>query len=83
MGKSVIWNDQAKAQLRAIDQPTALRILHSLARYLETGEGDVKRLQGIEPPEFRLRIGDYRIRFHDHGHLLRITAVKHRSDAYR
>ncbi len=83
MGKSVIWNDQAKAQLRAIDQPTALRILHSLARYLETGEGDVKRLQGIEPPEFRLRIGDYRIRFHDHGQLLRITAVKHRSDAYR
>src|SRR5271166_1335478 len=26
--------DQAKAQLRAIDQPTALRILHALARYL-------------------------------------------------
>jgi len=83
MGRSVIWNDQAKAQLRAIDQPTALRILHSLARYLATGEGDLKRLQGIEPPEFRLRIGDYRVRFHDHGHLVRITAVKHRSDAYR
>ena len=83
MGKSVIWNDQAKAQLRAINQPTALRILHSLARYLETGEGDVKRLQGIEPPEFRLRIGNYRVRFHDHGQLVRITAVKHRSDAYR
>ena len=45
MGKSVIWNDQAKAQLRAIDQPTALRILHALARYLDTGEGDVMHLQ--------------------------------------
>jgi len=55
MGKSVIWSDQAKAQLRVIDQPTALRILHALARYLDTGEGDVKRLQDIEPPEFRLR----------------------------
>jgi hypothetical protein len=43
MGKNVLWTDQAKAQLRAIDQPTALRILHALARYLETGEGDVKR----------------------------------------
>jgi mRNA-degrading endonuclease RelE of RelBE toxin-antitoxin system len=83
MGKSVIWNDQAKAQLRAIDRPTALRILHALARYLETGEGDVKRLQDIEPPEFRLRVGDYRVRFHDHGLILRITAVKHRRDAYR
>jgi mRNA interferase RelE/StbE len=83
MGKNVIWNDQAKAQLRAIDQNTALRILHALARYLETGEGDVKRLQNIEPPEFRLRVGDYRIRFHDQGDTIRITAVRHRRDAYR
>ena len=80
MGKQVIWNDQAKAQLRSIDQPAALRILRALARYLETGEG---RLQNIEPPEFRLRIGDYRVRFHDHGDIIRITAVKHRREAYR
>lgn len=83
MGKNVIWNDQAKAQLRAIDQATALCILHALAHYLETGEGDVKRLQNIEPPEFRLRVGDYRVRFHDHGDIIRITAVKHRREAYR
>ena len=83
MGKSVIWSDQAKAQLLVIDQPTALRILHALARYLETGAGDVKRLQGIEPPEFRLRVGDYRVRFHDQGDTIRITAVKHRREAYR
>jgi mRNA-degrading endonuclease RelE of RelBE toxin-antitoxin system len=83
MGKNVIWKDQAKAQLRSIDQPTALRILHALARYLDTGEGDVKRLQNIEPPEFRLRVGDYRVRFHDYGDTIRITAVKHRREAYR
>jgi len=83
VGKQVIWNDHAKAQLRSIDQPTALRILRALARYLETGEGDVKRLQNIEPPEFRLRIGDYRVRFHDQGDIIRITAVKHRREAYR
>ena len=83
MGKNVFWTDQAKAQLRAIDQPTALRILHTLARFLETGEGDVKRLQNIEPPEFRLRVGDYRVRFQEHENAIRITAVKHRRDAYR
>ena len=83
MGKGVIWSDQAKGQLRVIDQPTALRILHALARYLDTGEGDVKRLQDIEPPEFRLRVGDYRVRFHDRGDTIRITAVKHRREAYR
>lgn len=78
---SFLLSVQAKAQLRAIDQPTARRILHVLARYLETGEGDVKRLQNIEPPEFRLRIGEYR--FHEHENAIRITAVKHRREAYR
>jgi mRNA-degrading endonuclease RelE of RelBE toxin-antitoxin system len=83
MSKKVIWNDPAQAQLRAIDRETALHILHALARYMETGEGDVKRLQNIEPPEFRLGVGDYRVRFHDQGDALRITAVKHRREAYR
>ena len=83
MGRKIVWTDQARSELRTIDQPTALRILHALARYLEVAEGDVKRLQGIEPPEFRLRVGDYRVRFHEHGDTIRITAVKHRREAYR
>jgi mRNA-degrading endonuclease RelE of RelBE toxin-antitoxin system len=83
MSKKIIWLAQAKAQLRAIDQPTALRILHAVAKLTETGEGDVKRLQDIEPPEFRLRIGDYRVRFHDFGDAFEITGVKHRREAYR
>ena len=61
MGKRIGWTDPAKADLRAIDQTTALRILHTIARYLDIGEGDVKRLQDVEPPEFRLRAGDYRV----------------------
>ncbi len=58
MSKKIAWTDQAKVDLRIIDQAIALRILHLVARYLATGEGDVKRLQEIEPPEFRLRAGD-------------------------
>jgi mRNA interferase RelE/StbE len=81
--KKVAWTDQAKADLRAIDQPTALRILHTVARYLASGEGDVKRLQDIEPPEMRLRVGDYRVRFYDHGETIEILTVKNRKDAYR
>ena len=83
MSKKIAWTDPAKADLRAIDQPTALRILHIVARYLATGEGDVKRLQDVEPPEFRLRVGDYRVRFHDLGDSLLVLAVKHRREAYR
>jgi mRNA-degrading endonuclease RelE of RelBE toxin-antitoxin system len=83
MPKKIAWTDQAKADLRAIDQATALRILHIAARYLATGEGDVKRLQDVEPSEFRLRVGDYRVRFHDLGDSILVLAVKHRREAYR
>jgi mRNA interferase RelE/StbE len=83
MGKKIAWTDEAKANLRAIDQATAIRILHVVARYLATGEGDVKRLQDVEPPELRLRVGDYRVRFHDLGDSILVLAIKHRREAYR
>ncbi len=83
MARKIVWTQAARNQLRAIDQPAALRILHALARLIAAGEGDVKRLQGIDPPEFRLRVGDYRVRFHETGDSIQITAVKHRRDIYR
>jgi mRNA-degrading endonuclease RelE of RelBE toxin-antitoxin system len=60
-----------------------LRILHGLARFLATEEGDVKRFQDTDPPELRLRVGAYRVRFRDHVNTIEILAVKHRSEAYR
>lgn len=83
MAKRVVWTNQAKSDLRAIHQTIALRILHTLARYAATGTGDVARLQGIAPPEFRLRAGDYRVRYRDLGDSIEILSVKHRSEAYR
>ncbi len=83
MPKRIVWKDRAKAELRSIEQGTALRILHALARAIITGEGDVKRLQDIEPPEFRLRVGDYRVRFRDFNDSIEILSVKHRREAYR
>jgi mRNA interferase RelE/StbE len=83
MTKRIGWTDRAKADLRAIDQATALRILQSLSRYLESETGDIKRLQNVEPPEFRLRVGNYRVRFRDPGDSIVITAVQHRREVYR
>lgn len=54
MPKRVIWSGQSRTEPRAIEKATALRILHSLARLLSTGEGDVERLRDVDPPEFRL-----------------------------
>ena len=83
MAKKIAWTDQARADVRAIDRETAIDLLHRLARYLATEQGDRRRLQGIEPPELRLRLGDYRVRFYDHGDTIEILAVKHRREAYR
>ncbi len=74
MAKKIAWTNQAKADVRAIDRETALDLLHGLARFLATDEGDVKRLRDIEPPELRLRLGDYRIRFYDHGDWIESSA---------
>jgi mRNA-degrading endonuclease RelE of RelBE toxin-antitoxin system len=67
--------------VRRIDGDIALHILIALDRFVRTREGDVKALQGRD--ELRLRVGDNRLRFHDLGHTLYVTAVKHRREAYR
>ncbi len=79
----VVFTPAARAQLRAIPQPTALRILHALARLAASGEGDVRQLEGMPTPEFRLRVGVYRARFRHAEGEIQILAVKHRKDAYR
>jgi plasmid stabilization system protein ParE len=83
MAKRIVWTDQAKADLRGIEQPIALQILKTLARYVLTGEGDTKQLQGFEPPLFRLRAQDHRVFFRDKGEFLEISRVLDRKDAYR
>lgn len=83
MRKGITWEDAAKADIRAIDRQEAMRILHAIGRYLLTGEGDIVRLQGIEPPEYRLRVGDYRVRYYDHGSSIHVIALRHRREAYR
>lgn len=79
----VIWSPAARAGLRAIDRETAWQILQAVDRYLETGTGDVIKLQ---PPrtEFRLRSGDYRVLFRRFDEqTIEVLRVKHRSEAYR
>ena len=81
--KRLVWTDQAKADLRAIDQQPALQVLKTLARYVKTGIGNTKQLQGFSPPLFRLRAQDYRVFFRDRGEVLEITPVLDRKQAYR
>jgi len=38
LAKQIVWTDQAKADIRGIDQPTALQILKTLGRYVLTAK---------------------------------------------
>jgi mRNA interferase RelE/StbE len=59
----VVVDDRARKDLRRLDPPTRKRILSAIARLAQGAEltGDVKRLQGSN--EYRLRVGDWRVRF--------------------
>lgn len=53
----------ARRDLRRLDPPVRQRIIAALdALVSESLMGDVKRLTG-QPPEWRLRVGDWRVRF--------------------
>ena len=81
--KRLVWTEFAKADIQALDKPTALRILSALHRFAESGAGDVKALQG-EREELRLRIGDYRLFFvYTPADTIEIRRVLHRKEAYR
>ncbi len=83
MKKRIEWTGPARADVRRLDRQTAMTVLEGLADYVINGVGNVERLVDIHPPEFRLRVGDYRIRFWDHGDSIEILRVRHRSEVYR
>ncbi len=77
------WLDEAKADVRSLDRPTAMRIFDGILHYARTGGGDVAPLHGDMAGSFRLRLGDYRVLFALKDNVMRIFGVRHRSEAYR
>ncbi|MGD0134636.1 MAG: type II toxin-antitoxin system RelE/ParE family toxin [Bryobacteraceae bacterium] len=78
-----IWPESARNELRAVDRQTAIRILHALTEYGDSGVGDVRALAGAWQGNFRLRIGDYRVIFTVAPDEITVIRVRHRSEAYR
>jgi mRNA interferase RelE/StbE len=77
------WLSEAKADVRALDRPTAMRLFDGILRFARTGSGDVKALRGDMAGALRLRLGDYRVLFALEDNTLRISGVRHRSEAYK
>jgi len=81
--KRIAGTDQAKADVRALDKPTAMRLLAALHRFAESGSGDIKTLRG-DREELRLHTGDHRRFFVSTADdVIEVRRVRHRREAYR
>jgi mRNA interferase RelE/StbE len=81
--KRVEWTETALKGLASLDKANARRIKQAVDRFARTTAGDVKKLQGIDPAEYRLRVGDYRVRFYQDEETILILRVRNRREAYR
>lgn len=81
--KRVVVSTQAQAVLAALGGPVALRIAGAIHRFATTSAGSVQGLRGIHPPEFCLRVGDWRVRFHDHADWIHVLRVRNSGAANR
>lgn len=79
------WEPRALKDFGRLDIQVQRRVSAALQRLADTGQGDVRKLTGVTPPEYRLRVGDYRVRFtHDAAaDVLNVLRVLPRGEAYR
>lgn len=84
MSTRLVWTERSADDLQHLDAQTRDRILKAVQRLAETGQGDVRRLEGPER-EWRLRVGDWRVRFtHDvDQQTITVLRVLPRGRAYR
>lgn len=67
--------------LGALERQTARRVSEKIRGLENNLAGDVKRLTNFTP-EYRLRVGDYRVLFEIEGDRVITYRIKQRGDAY-
>jgi mRNA-degrading endonuclease RelE of RelBE toxin-antitoxin system len=80
----LVWTRPALRDLKKLDSVIARRVRRALVTLSTTGRGDVVKLKGVRPPEWRLRIGDYRAFFQldENERLINVLRVRRRDQAY-
>lgn len=76
---------RAVKDLARLDGGARKRVTAALERFAATGYGDVTKLTDVRPPEYRLRVGAWRVRFarDDARQVLTVLRIRPRGDAYR
>lgn len=81
MNYQVEFKPKAIKDLQSLPAEVQSRVLIKIELIQNNLTGDVKRLTNYTP-EYRLRVGDYRVLFEIEEDILVIYRVKHRKDAY-
>jgi len=79
---TLAFKPRARKDLRALGSENVRRVLEKIEALTDDLAGDVKRLTDYTP-EFRLRVGDYRVLFEIDGSTIIVYRVVHRREAYR
>jgi mRNA interferase RelE/StbE len=78
----VEFKPRALKELKRLPAAENNRIVAKVEALQNDLEGDVKRLTNFTP-EYRLRVGNYRVLFEVEGAKAVIYRIRHRKDAYK
>lgn len=78
--KAITYDKAALQGLTKLPKAARLAVLAKVERYAATGAGATKALVGR--PGVRLRIGDYRVVFHETAETIEVFAIGDRRDIY-
>ena len=82
MTHQIEFKPRAIKDLRALPTITQRRMIRKIASLQNDLSGDVKKLTNFTP-EYRLRVGDYRVLFEVEAEKIVVYRVLHRKDAYQ
>ena len=80
----LVWTRPALRDMKKLDSQRALRVRQALVILSTTGRGDVVKLKGVRPPEWRIRVGHQRafLRLDANEKVINVLRVRRRDQAY-
>jgi len=82
MNYKVEFKPRSLKDIKQVPKTDAKRVLEKIEEMANDLKGDVKQLTNFTP-EYRLRVGNYRVLFEIEENSIVIYRVRHRKEAYR
>jgi mRNA interferase RelE/StbE len=82
MSYQISFKPKSLKDLRVLPENDKRRIVTKIESLQDGLVGDVKKLSNFTP-EYRLRVGDYRVLFEIEGECVVVYRVLHRKESYR